>query len=471
MKRYLLTVLVAATLCACSTRSEASGPPPLLALGLIGLASGASAADKARSQMAGAGNIPGYQNRDDYYNYLLGRAPNPGLPAAAPSGPRAGSGWTGPAAGAGGGVYGPSLPGQAGTPPAMGPGARPGPYGPSLPGGITPPAAAGGAMMTAQGGAGPGGGPMRAAPPRQPGMSISPPEGSIGTSGGLQNGMAPTGPDARGAPMVADSSFRGDQGALVRMLQQQASGQGPSLAALQTREALDRGLAQQRSFAAGARPGNSAAAARMAAQNMSQLNQGAASQEQQGRLAEALAAQQALGGVLQGARAQDLQLGGLNQAGQLQTTQMNDQRLLQLLQLQQQQAIAQGTGQFAAQQAAAQMPTGWQTALGTAGQLAGYGAMLSDERAKEGIRDARAEIDQLLAALRPVAYSYKDPAHGEGEIIGVIAQDVERSEVGRALVEEVDGLKQIDLLKGFGVLLAAVGRIDERLRKLEEAKG
>lgn len=100
--------------------------------------------------------------------------------------------------------------------------------------------------------------------------------------------------------------FRTGQQDLIRQLQAQSRGQGPSLAGMQAYQTMDRGLAQQQALAAGAAPGNEALAARQAMQNAGGLAANTAMTAAQGRAAEQMSAQQLLGGALQGARGQDI---------------------------------------------------------------------------------------------------------------------------------------------------------------------
>lgn len=138
--------------------------------------------------------------------------------------------------------------------------------------------------------------------------------------------------------------FRTGQQDLIRQLQAQSRGQGPSLAGMQAYATMDRGMAQQQSLAAGAAPGNEALAARQAMQNSGGLAANTAMTAAQGRMAEQMSAQQQLGGVLGNARNQDIgneqfnagwtNNRNLSQAQLLmQQRQMNDSREMQLRQL------------------------------------------------------------------------------------------------------------------------------------------
>ena len=134
------------------------------------------------------------------------------------------------------------------------------------------------------------------------------------------------------APNVAESGFRGDQSALVRMLQEQAAGRGPGQAVvrMQAEQAANRGAAQQMGMAQGA-VGNGAMAARNAALGMSNIQSHVGEQAAMGGLQAQLGATGQLGGVLQGARGQDLALGQANAQLTLDNRRVNDQAQLEAL--------------------------------------------------------------------------------------------------------------------------------------------
>lgn len=89
----------------------------------------------------------------------------------------------------------------------------------------------------------------------------------------------------------------------------------------------------------------------------------------------------------------------------------------------------------------------------TAGALA-----FSDERTKTDIAEvSREDIAEMKRHLKPYTYKYKLTEHGEGEFLGVMAQDLEKSKLGRSMiVEDANGFKQIDLHRAVSILLAAV---------------
>ena len=90
----------------------------------------------------------------------------------------------------------------------------------------------------------------------------------------------------------------------------------------------------------------------------------------------------------------------------------------------------------------------------------------SDVTNKEDIAPADIDLDEFMISLQPYKYKYKDKMkHGDGEQHGVMAQDLAKTPTGAAIVEETpDGLA-IDTTKGFGVLAAAIGRLNKKLEE------
>lgn len=119
----------------------------------------------------------------------------------------------------------------------------------------------------------------------------------------------------KNAPQIPQNPYMNDWGSLIGQLQDQAVGKGPSLAGGAYQQAHAQGLADQRSMAAG----GSAGQARQAGMNMNRMNQGLAQGYSNARLAEQLAAQQALQGTLAGAGNAWFQPQQANLMSQLQT--------------------------------------------------------------------------------------------------------------------------------------------------------
>jgi hypothetical protein len=91
----------------------------------------------------------------------------------------------------------------------------------------------------------------------------------------------------------------------------------------------------------------------------------------------------------------------------------------------------------------------------------------SDERIKKDIsRTPDAQVDDFLKAMESHNYRYKDPAEGEGQRHGPMAQELEKSEMGRSVVKQgPDGVKRVDT---DAFVLALAGAV---ARKMRQSKG
>ncbi len=93
-------------------------------------------------------------------------------------------------------------------------------------------------------------------------------------------------------------------------------------------------------------------------------------------------------------------------------------------------------------------------------------AFLSDERAKKDVEEF--SPSDFLDSLTSYKYKYKNPAkHGSGDRVGVMAQDLEKSDAGAQMVSEGEDGKMIDYAKSGPTILASLADINERLRKME----
>jgi len=111
---------------------------------------------------------------------------------------------------------------------------------------------------------------------------------------------------------------------------------------------------------------------------------------------------------------------------------------------------------------------------GMFGQLAGSaitgGAILaaSDERLKKNVKNVDKQVDELLAVIKPKSYEYKDgEKYGEGEHISPMAQDLEKSEIGKSMVKDTPEGKMVDYGKMGGSLFAITAALNNRLKKIE----
>jgi hypothetical protein len=297
------------------------------------------------------------------------------------------------------------------------------------------------------------------------------------------------------------SQARGMQMGLAQQLQRIASGQQQGAGELATQRQVSQGLAAQQAAARMARGANQAGGAGLgAARNMAQMTVAGAGQSQQAALQDQANAMGQLGQVSGQMRGQDVDFAGQNaqlmqqmglanlgynnnalmqQAGFNQQTGLaNQQAMLQnrgqndaaaLAYLQQLYGINMGQAGLQAAYNEAQLGNkGIFPDLLQAGGTIGAAAATSDERAKTDVREVGDEVDATLAALKPYAFRYIDEdAHGVGARIGVMAQELEQTELGRALVIERNGVKMLDTSAALSLALAANVRLAQRLDDLE----
>lgn len=98
--------------------------------------------------------------------------------------------------------------------------------------------------------------------------------------------------------------------------------------------------------------------------------------------------------------------------------------------------------------------------LAAAGTVA---AAFSDENLKENVEEFNPS--DFLDNLTSYKYNYKNPKHGEGKQVGVMAQDVERA--APQMVENTEEGKVIDYNKAGGPLFASLADLHKRLKKVE----
>lgn len=95
----------------------------------------------------------------------------------------------------------------------------------------------------------------------------------------------------------------------------------------------------------------------------------------------------------------------------------------------------------------------------------------SDINLKEDIKDGDAKLDDFLNKLTAYEYEYKDPEkHGAGKRISPMAQDLEKSELGKQMVIDTPEGKLVDYGKGLGTIVAALAHLNEKLEELKKGK-
>ena len=134
-------------------------------------------------------------------------------------------------------------------------------------------------------------------------------------------------------------------------------------------------------------------------------------------------------------------------------------------------------GLLAQQQASAanrpQGPSQMDQMMGMVSTVAPLVAAFSDKNLKKNIKKAKdkdlmnpKEIDGFLNDLYAYEYNYKDSNHGAGKQVGVMAQDLEKTQLGKQMVEDTPEGKQINAAKGLGLAMASQARLNQRLNSI-----
>lgn len=94
----------------------------------------------------------------------------------------------------------------------------------------------------------------------------------------------------------------------------------------------------------------------------------------------------------------------------------------------------------------------------------------SDERIKTEVQESDGYVIDALNKLKAYTYKYRESKYGEGKRVGVMAQDLEKSYVGKLIVtEDKQGIKHIDDKKAISFLLAAVAELSKKLDQVSSA--
>jgi hypothetical protein len=106
----------------------------------------------------------------------------------------------------------------------------------------------------------------------------------------------------------------------------------------------------------------------------------------------------------------------------------------------------------------------WSGIGNAAGKIGGF--LFSDENAKQNIKSSRKEMSKFAEALAAKSFEYKTPGSSgaaPGKRYGILAQDLETTEVGRSLVFDTPEGKKIDVAQGLGAALAAIGELHKKI--------
>jgi len=90
--------------------------------------------------------------------------------------------------------------------------------------------------------------------------------------------------------------------------------------------------------------------------------------------------------------------------------------------------------------------------------ITGAAAYFSDQRLKINVEPvSKADLSEMKKHLKAYAFNYKSNEFGTGDWIGIMAQDLEKSKLGKTLVvEDKNGHKMIDLKKVLSMFLATM---------------
>jgi hypothetical protein len=93
----------------------------------------------------------------------------------------------------------------------------------------------------------------------------------------------------------------------------------------------------------------------------------------------------------------------------------------------------------------------------------------SDRRAKKNIKVAKTKAQDFLDSLKAYSYEYKDPdspGAKHGEILGIMAQDLEKTSLGKQMVRETPTGKMVDMGQGLAALLASQAYLNDQVKNL-----
>jgi uncharacterized coiled-coil protein SlyX len=102
--------------------------------------------------------------------------------------------------------------------------------------------------------------------------------------------------------------------------------------------------------------------------------------------------------------------------------------------------------------------------LGTAGLVAGGIGMGSDENLKDDVKDDDGEAQKMIDNLKAKSFSYKDDPEKKTQL-GILAQDMEKSPMGKAVVIETPKGKGLDIGKTLSAMMAVQSVMNKRLKK------
>lgn len=81
------------------------------------------------------------------------------------------------------------------------------------------------------------------------------------------------------------------------------------------------------------------------------------------------------------------------------------------------------------------------------------------------------QLQEFVDGLKAYTYNYKNPEHGEGKYASPMAQDLEKSELGKSMVIDTPQGKMVDYSRAAGTMLATAAMLNDKMKKLESKVG
>lgn len=91
---------------------------------------------------------------------------------------------------------------------------------------------------------------------------------------------------------------------------------------------------------------------------------------------------------------------------------------------------------------------------------------MSDENAKTEIKPANKPVADFFATIGAHEYEYKNSKHGEGKFVSPMAQELEKTVIGKSAVIDTPEGKKVDYPRLTGVALAGLALHHSDLKKL-----
>jgi hypothetical protein len=111
---------------------------------------------------------------------------------------------------------------------------------------------------------------------------------------------------------------------------------------------------------------------------------------------------------------------------------------------------------------------GFNQLLSSGASLGATALMFSDKNLKVNVGDGNNKIEEMLDKLTSYDYNYKPGVYDDERHTGIMAQDLEKSELGDRFVEDTEMGKVVDYSKAMPTMMAGQANLNKRLRKLEK---